>query len=27
LVACGTEECFYDASTLERCWNGIAILG
>jgi hypothetical protein len=27
LVAWGTEECFYDSSTLDRFWNGSALLG
>jgi hypothetical protein len=27
LVARGTEECFYDSSTLDRFWNGSALLG
>jgi hypothetical protein len=27
LVAWGTEEFFYDSSTLERYWNGSALLG
>jgi hypothetical protein len=26
LVAWGTEECFYDSSTLDRFWNGSALL-
>jgi hypothetical protein len=27
LVAWGMEECFYDSSTLDRFWNGSALLG
>jgi hypothetical protein len=27
LVAWGTEECFYDPSTLDRFWNGSTLLG
>jgi hypothetical protein len=27
LVAWGAEECFYDSSTLDRFWNGSALLG
>jgi hypothetical protein len=26
-VAWGTEECFYDSCTLDRFWNGSALLG
>jgi hypothetical protein len=27
LVAWGTDECFYDSSTLDRYWNRSALLG